>query len=213
MNVRRAWVSVSLLSLVLGAGAAGLGLLPEQPSKSGGQPTSPAAVAGPYAIDAVHSFVVFKIRHGGIGNAYGMIHGPTGSFTIDPANPSASKVEVVLKADKVSTGNQGRDDHIRRPDFFNVAEYPTMTFKSTGFKAAGANKFEVTGDMTFLGQTRPVTAMLEVIGSGPAMRGGGHAMGIEAAFTIKRSDFGNNVMIGPLGDEVTLTVAIEGVHK
>ncbi|GJQ29544.1 MAG: polyisoprenoid-binding protein [Phycisphaerae bacterium] len=198
----RAWITVSSLVLAAGVGVGGLALLPA-PAPA---PTTSAA-AGAWTVDPVHSFVVFKIRHNGAGNAYGMIHNPAGTFTIDPAKPEASSIEVTLQAEKVSTGNDGRDKHIRNPDFFNAKEYPTMKFTSTAFKSAGENAFDVTGNLTFLGQTRPITARLVTLGTGQGR--GGPVMGVEATFTIKRSDFGNKTMIGPLGDEVAITVALE----
>lgn len=199
----RAWITTSALVLAAAAGAGGLAALrPTAPTT----PTSETA-AGAWNVDPVHSFVVFKIRHSGASNAYGMIHNPTGSFTIDAAKPEASSLEVTLQAEKVSTGNDGRDKHIRSPDFFNAKEFPAITFKSKAFKSAGENTFDVTGDLTFLGQTKPVTARLAVVGTTETV------MGVEATFTIKRSDFGNTKSIGPGSDEVHLTVALEGKNK
>lgn len=199
----RAWITTSALVLAAAAGAGGLAALrPTAPTT----PTSETA-AGAWNVDPVHSFVVFKIRHSGASNAYGMIHNPTGSFTIDAAKPEASSLEVTLQAEKVSTGNDGRDKHIRSPDFFNAKEFPAITFKSKAFKSAGENTFDVTGDLTFLGQTKPVTARLAVVGTTETV------MGVEATFTIKRSDFGNTKSIGPGSDEVHLTVALEGKSK
>lgn len=205
----RAWITSSALVLAAAAGVGGLAALRPAPQPAASAP-APAA-KGAWSIDPVHSFVVFKIRHSGVANAYGMIHGPTGTLSLDAANPAASTLEVTLQSAKVSTGNEGRDKHIRNPDFFNATEFPTMTFKATGFKSAGENAYDVTGDLTFLGKTRPVTTRLTVIGTGQGR--GGPIMGVEATFTIKRSDFGNTTMIGPLGDEVAITVALEAGQK
>jgi polyisoprenoid-binding protein YceI len=168
---------------------------------------TPVMLAGEWKVDPVHSFVVFRVRHNNVANAYGMFIGPTGSFTIDGAKPESSVIEVTVQAEKVSTGVDKRDDHLRSPDFLNAREFPTITFRSTSFKSAGENAYDVTGDLTFLGQTRPVTARLHVLGTGKGQRG--EVMGAEATFTIRRSDFGNKFMVGPLGDEVHLTVALE----
>lgn len=204
----RAWITLTSLTLAAGAGIGVLAALPA-PAET----PAPTAAADTWTVDPVHSFVVFKIRHSGASNAYGMIHGPTGSFSIDAANPSASSIEVTLQAEKVDTGNDKRDQHIRSKDFFNAKEFPTISFKSTSFKSAGADKYEVAGDLTFRGETKPITATLTTIGSGKGM--GGPVMGVEATFSIKRTDFGNKKYVaeGGLGDEVTLTVALEGGKK
>ncbi|MDX2130871.1 MAG: YceI family protein [Planctomycetota bacterium] len=200
----RAWISITSLALVAGAGIATMSAIPAA------TPAPAPAAADTYTVDKVHSGVVFKIRHMGVANVYGMIHEPTGSFTIDPANPGASAIEVIVPSGKVDTGNAGRDAHIRKVDFFNAGEFPTITFKSTKFTPVSEGVYDVTGDLTFIGKTNPVTARLTVLGQGQGR--GKQIMGVEATFSIKRTDFGNstNVKDGGLSDEVWLTVALEG---
>src|SRR5262249_11217423 len=103
------------------------------------------------------------------------------------------------------------DQHLKGPDFFNVKQFPTMSFKSSKMKAVDARTYEVTGDLTLHGVTRPVTVTLERIGTAKGM-GGETRTGFETTFTIKRSDFGMKYMIPAVGDEVKVIVAVEGVQ-
>lgn len=163
-----------------------------------------------YGIDSTHSVVVFGLGHMGVARMYGTFHAPTGSYAIDFANPSASSIEVSIDAEKVDTGNSKRDDHLRNPDFFNAKEFPTITFKGTSFEKTGEKTMKVKGDLTMIGVTKPVEATLEWIGAGETMQG--MKSGIEARFSIKRSDFGMTKYLekDAIGDQVTLIVALEG---
>lgn len=208
-NKAQGWVAGGLLGAAALAGLSG-SVFSSTPARELAAPHA----EGEYKLDPVHSHVIFKIKHLGTSHAYGMIHEPTGSFTIDAADPTKSTIEVSAKVENIDTGSPKRDEHLRSGDFFSAKEFPTLTFKSTAFKSAGENKHEVTGDLTMHGVTKPITAQLHVLGSGKGMRGG-TVMGLEATFTIKRSDFGMNTYIkeGALGDEVSITVAIEGTGK
>lgn len=171
-----------------------------------------AAAAG-FKVDPVHSSVVFSIGHLGVSRAYGAFNMPKGTFLIDFANPSASAIEVTLDADKIATGIGKRDDHLRSPDFFNAKEFPAITFKSTSFEKIDATHMKVKGDLTLLKVTKPVEAALEFIGEADTAQG--HKAGLEARFSIKRSDFGMTSYLdeNAVGDEVKLVVALEGKRE
>lgn len=178
-------------------------------------PSVAAAEPATYKVDPVHSFVVFRIRHLNVGNAYGRFNEPTGTVTYDSGNPEALAFDLTIQAEKVDTGHQGRDAHLRRADFFDAKQFPTITFKSTAAKKAAdqeGEKYEVTGDLTLHGVTKPITVTVAKVGEGPGQRGA-QLSGWETRFTIKRSDFGMNFMQGPLGDEVTLVVALEAAKQ
>lgn len=166
-----------------------------------------------YQIDGVHSGVVFRIMHAGAAPFHGMFHGPSGTMTIDPSNPAATSIDVTFETSNVATGNNGRDNHLRGPDFFNAEQFPTCTFKATGAKAAANGAMTVDGELTLLGKTLPVTATITPTGEGE-FRGSTRA-GFEATLSFERSDFGMTKYIaeGTLGDEVQLTVFIEGVEQ
>ncbi len=170
----------------------------------------PAFAAENYTVDGVHSQVVFKISHMGVSNNYGVFKDIAGTFTMDGAN---SKIEVTIKADSVDTFNAKRDSHIKSPDFFNTKEFPSITFKSKSVKSTGEKTMDVSGDLTFLGVTKPVTIKVTQVGSGKGMQGEWRS-GFEGTFTIKRTDFGNKTYVegGGLGDDVSVMVNIEGIR-
>ena len=199
-------IAAGLAGLV-GAGgiAGGFGVAERAPS---------AKVASDFKIDGVHSSVIFKINHLGTSNFYGRINMAEGEFTFDPASPDSASINVTLKTDNIDSGNAQRDGHLKSPDFFDAKQFPTITFKSTGVKKVG-DGYQLTGDLTLHGQTKPITAKFVHIGEKDAGAKFGYRSGFEATFTIKRSDFGMKFMAenGMLGDEVAVTASLEGVRK
>jgi polyisoprenoid-binding protein YceI len=170
-----------------------------------------AGEAQAYAVDAVHSSVIFRVNHAGVSYFYGRFNSIEGAFTHHPDDASQISFDLKIKADSIDSNSEGRDNHLKSPDFFNAVEFPWITFKSTGVKSAGTNLYDVTGDLSLHGVTKPITARLEFVGSGE-MRGQQKA-GFDASFTIKRSDFGMSYMLSGLGDEVKLMVGLEGNAK
>lgn len=172
---------------------------------------SAAAWAGEtFVIDPVHSTVIFKNHHFNAGYVYGRFNNIGGSFTLDD-DASKSSVSATVAVDSVDTANKGRDDHLKGPDFFNAKQFPEITFKSTSVSGSG-DKLEVVGDLTLHGVTKSVTVVLNKTGLGKGMKGETRA-GLEGSFTVKRTDFGMDKMVGPSGDEVTLIIALEGVKQ
>ncbi len=170
------------------------------------------ATAETYKVDAVHSSFIFRAKHFGAGYFYGRFNDATGSIVVDDANPAKSSVEVEVKVDTVDTHDPKRDQHLKSPDFFNAKQFPVITFKSKQVKKSGKDTYEVTGDFTLHGVTRPVTAKVTRTGAGKDPFGK-YRIGFETTFTIKRSDFGMKFMIGPVGDEIRMIVSIEGVRQ
>ena len=168
--------------------------------------------ADTYAVDPVHSFAMFRIRHMNTSWVYGRINGPEGTINYDAAAPEKSSFEITLKAENIDTAVAARDNHLKSPTFFNAKEYPTLTFKSTSVKKADDTHLDVTGDLTIHGVTKSVTISLEVAGTGKDMKGK-PIIGFESTFTIKRSDFGMKEFAGVVGDEVRITVAMEADQK
>ena len=166
-----------------------------------------------YKVDPVHSSTVFRIQHANLGYVWGRINDPGGTFVLDAADPAKSTFNLELQVANVDTHNDKRDAHLKSPDFFNAKQYPTITFKSKSVKAGvAANMLEVTGDLTLHGVTRSVTIPVELTGKGEFPPGSQRA-GVEATFTVKRSEFDMKNMVGPVGDEVRLIVALEGVKQ
>ena len=170
-----------------------------------------AVAAEMYAADGVHSSLVYRVKHMNTSFFWGRFNSIAGAFTLDETNPAESRFEFQVKADSVDTGIPKRDLHLKSPDFFNVVQYPTIAFKSQSVTKSG-DDYEVTGDLTLHGVTKPVKVKVVPTGKAKDQRGTPIA-GIEATFTIKRSDFGMTNMVGPIGDDVWITVGIEGKRK
>ena len=170
-----------------------------------------AVVAGTYNLDARHASVIARIGHGG-GTSYSTFRFGTvgGSLTVDPANPSASKISVTIDPKSITSNVAGFGDELGGERFLNAGKFPQATFTSTSVKANGA-KAEVTGDLTLMGQTKPVTAHVELVGSGKSMQGKA-VVGFTGTAKFKRSDYGFNAMVGPIGDEVELLIDVEFVQ-
>jgi polyisoprenoid-binding protein YceI len=171
------------------------------------------ALADDYKVDPVHSTVLFRIGHAGVGQFWGRFNDPAGTFTLDEADPAKSSFNIEIKVANVDTHNEQRNGHLKSPDFFNEKQFPTITFKSTSVKkGAAGNTLEVTGDLTIHGVTKSVTAAVELTGKGEFPKGTPRA-GVEAVLNIKRTDFEMKNMVGPVGDDVRLVVSMEGVKQ
>jgi len=171
-----------------------------------------ALAADTYEIDGAHSQVIFKVKHLGVSYQYGRFNDISGQVVYDEKNPAKSSVEISIKAQSADTANEKRDTHLKGPDFFNAAQFPLLTFKSKSVKKTQENAFEVTGDLTVKGVTKPLTFNFTRTGAGPDPWGK-YRSGGEAAFAIRRSDFGITYMPDALGDEVQLLLTFEGVRK
>jgi polyisoprenoid-binding protein YceI len=171
-----------------------------------------ARAADQYKIDGIHSAVVFRIKHLNVGYAYGRFNDIAGVVVIDEQNPAGCAFDIQVKSDSIDTANAKRDGHLRSTDFLNTKEFPTISFKSKEVKLAKANTYEVTGDLTFHGVTKPLTIQLQRVGSG-ADPFGGYRTGFETNFTIRRSEFGMSGMQNALSDDIWLLVSFEAVKQ
>jgi polyisoprenoid-binding protein YceI len=156
--------------------------------------------------------MMFRIKHASASNFYGRFNNITGSLMLDD-DAGKNSFTVQIQAESVDTGNAQRDQHLKGPDFFNAKQFPTITFKSTQVKKSGDDSFDVTGDLTLHGETKPVTTKVTKTGTGKNF--GKAVVGMEANLTIKRADFGVGTKFGPevLGDEVQITVSLEAAKK
>lgn len=169
------------------------------------------ALAADYAIDPVHTFANFRIKHMGVSYSYGRFDFPEGTVSYDPAAPEKTTLSITIKIDNVNTGVEKRDTHLKSASFFNVKDFPTMTFVSTSAKKVDENNLEVTGDLTIHGVKKSVTVKLEISGTGEFQ--GKKLIGFETTFDIKRSDFGMTEMIPGAGDEVRINFSLEAGAK
>ena len=171
-----------------------------------------SALADEFAVDGVHSSVVFKIKHGGVSYFYGSFAAVDGKFRIDINEPSNTVIDVAVDTGSVNSNNTRRDGHLKSPDFFNADQFPKLTFKSTGATSGADGMVMVTGDLSYRGQTKSITVPVDVTGEAESRRG--MRQGFHSEFTFKRSDFGGSYGIenGSLGDEVTIIVSLQGVR-
>ena len=142
-----------------------------------------------WEIDPAHSEVLFSVRHAMITTVRGHFNVISGTLHIDEQNPENSSVDAQADASSIDTRDERRDGHLKSPDFFDVAKYPTITFKSTKVESAGGNEYNVTGDLTMHGVTKPVTFKAEYAGQGKDAFGTQRA-GLSAKTRINREDWG-----------------------
>ncbi len=172
-----------------------------------------------WQIDPAHSAAHFSVRHLMISNVRGEFTKLSGTAVIDPTNPAASSVEVTIDATSVNTREPQRDEHLRSADFFDVANHPTLTFRSKRVQAKGADEIKLIGDLTIRGVTKEVS--FDVEGPTPAVKDpwGNIRAGITATAKINRKDFGvafnaltetGGVVVG---DEVKITIEAELIQQ
>src|SRR5687768_8669839 len=148
---------------------------------------SAAAAPETLVIDRVHSDASFRVRHF-VSNVRGRFTDFSGTVVADAAKPEASSVEFTVKTASIDTDQANRDKHLQSADFFDAEKFPEITFKSTGVRPAGKDKFDVTGNLTMHGVTRQVTLPVTYLGSVGTGKDAKH--GFEATTTINRKDYG-----------------------
>ncbi len=171
----------------------------------------PASAVDRLEIDPAHTNIAFMIDHLG----YSMTLGRFAAFDIalafDQNQVANSSLNVTVKTDSLSTFHAKRDEHLRSPDFFNTAEFPEMTFVSTAIEQTGEKTGRVTGDLTLLGVTRPVTLDVTFNKAAPHPFNKKMTVGFSARGMLKRSDFGMAYGLPAVGDEVQLIIEAEAV--
>jgi polyisoprenoid-binding protein YceI len=180
--------------------------------------TTPTTAPARWTLDPAHSEVGFRVRHMMVSWTKGRFGAFSGTVVLDDAHPERSTVEVSIEAASIDTREPQRDQHLRSADFLDVERHPRIAFRSTAVTPAGGGAFEVRGELTIRGVTRPVT--LEVEGLGPAHRDpwGGVRRGAQARTRIDRKDFGlvwNGVLEAGgvlVGDEVRIELEVELVQ-
>ena len=176
--------------------------------------TTTALPTGTWNVDPSHSRVGFRVKHLGISNVRGEFREFDGQLVID--EDGTVKASGSVKVDSIDTGEGDRDGHLKSPDFFDAATYPELTFESTSVTAIDEDTWEITGDLTMHGITKPITLKAEVGGAGPDPFGG-ERVGLEATADVSRSDYEMkfNQALGTgnaiVSDKVKLDLDIEAV--
>jgi polyisoprenoid-binding protein YceI len=174
---------------------------------------APSRAADNYTIDPDHSGVHFKISHIGLSWIYGRFDSYSGAFSIDPEDAGKCTFEMKINSESIDTNNKMRDNHLRSPDFFNVKQFPAVSFESTGVKAI-QDGYEVTGNLTLHGVTKPVTFAL-LGGKKAEFPPGVPRTGYSTELIIKRSEFGvgKAQFANALGEDVHVAISFEGKAK
>lgn len=174
---------------------------------------SASAQVQTWQIDPNHTAAQFSVRHMGISTVRGAFTKVSGTAQYDPANLSKTSIDATIDASSVDTRVSMRDNDLRSANYFDVEKYPTITFKSKSVQPAGEGKLKIVGDLTIHGVTKEVT--LDVDGpSAPVTdpRGNSH-VGASASTKINRKDFGVGGATSMVGEDITITIDVELLHK
>ncbi|MEE8287813.1 MAG: YceI family protein [Nitrosomonadaceae bacterium] len=169
---------------------------------------SVSAATETYTIDPSHTYTHFAVSHLGFSTMRGRFDKTSGKLTIDHVAKVGS-VDVIIETASLNTGLKKRDAHLRSPDFFNTAEFPKATYKSTMVKFNGNTPTTVEGNLTLLGVTKPVTLAITAFKCGKNPMNQKAMCGIDATANMKRSNFGMNYALPGVGDNLKLTIEIE----
>jgi polyisoprenoid-binding protein YceI len=177
--------------------------------------TIPGYLTGTWQIDPTHSDVSFSVRHMMVSKVRGQFADFSGTI-VTGTEPTDSSVTASISLDSIDTRNEQRDNHIRSADFFDVNQFPTMTYRSTGLVDNGDGSWTLDGELSLHGVTKNVPLKLEVNGFAADPYGGQRA-GFSASTELSRNDFGIDISLPMdgggvvVGDKVAITLEIEAV--
>ncbi len=166
-----------------------------------------------YAFDEAHTQILFFVDHLGFSMSQGEFHDYDGSITLDRDNPANSSVNVAIKTASIDMDHEKWDAHMKNEDFFHVEQYPEMTFESASVNVTGEDTAELTGDLTLLGVTKPVTLNVTHNKSGEHPFSGEYVAGFSATGEIKRSEWGMDYGLPGVGDTVHIRLEVEAVRQ
>lgn len=177
--------------------------------------------AADFVSDPAHTFAVWRATHADVSYTFGTFDEFTANLTYDAAAPEESAIEFTILTESVDSGmdlpdtegdGAARDGHLRSPDFFDVAQFPTIDFVSTGVTAIDDTNLEVTGNLTVHGVTNEITIEVEKTGEGQNQNGD-NLVGFYSEFMIDRTDYGMNNLLQAAGPEVLMMISFEGVEQ
>jgi polyisoprenoid-binding protein YceI len=171
---------------------------------------SASLAAADYSVDPDHAAALFVAGHFGVSHIYGQFTEVKGTFAIG-SDAAKDSFNITVTASTLFTHNEKRDQHLKGPDFFDINQFPTLSFKSTAVAGTDDKTLSVTGDLTIHGVTKPVTVKVTKVGEGEVFKS--QRVGYESTFVIKRSDYGITALPGAVGEDVTIIIAVEGIKK
>lgn len=179
-------------------------------------PVESQAEPADFVLDPDHTYITFFVSHLGFSDMAGMFRKSEGSFTYDEEAKELKSATITVKTDSVFSNHDKRDQHLRGADFLNVGEFPEMTFVASKAEKTSDTEGKVTGDLTLLGVTKPITLDVTFNKAGNYPFGDGHyALGFDAVGSFKRSDFGMSYGVDGniVGDEIKLVIGVEGIRQ
>ena len=196
--------------LGLGAGAALFtAALTVNPAASQAEPAD-------FVLDPAHTYITFFVSHLGYSDMPGMFLESEGGFSYDEDAKELKSAQITVQTDSVFTNHDERDGHLRSADFLNTGEFPEMTFTATKAEKLSDTEGKITGDLTLLGVTKPITLDVTFNKAANYPFGDGHyALGFDATGSFKRSDFGMTYGVDGdiVGDEIKLVIGAEGIRQ
>lgn len=195
-------VKISKVSIVIAALAAASTVLAAPAG-----PTFASVKAGTYKVESYHTQVGFSLSHFGFTNYSGLFSGATGSLHLDPANPSANRIEVTIPVQTVLTTVPVLTEELKGEKWFDAAKFPQATFTSTNVTIGADGAATISGTLTLHGVTKPIVLHAHFMGAGVNPIDKMYTVGFQASGTIKRTDFGVSLYAPALGDDVELTIA------
>jgi polyisoprenoid-binding protein YceI len=198
--MRRTFVALTLAGLA----AAGIAIA-QMPTEVPGKPDPKGVVAGNYKIEPLHTQIGFSVIHLGYNPYMGLFSRVSGTLVLDPANPTAAKLDVTIPVDSIYTTVDELTKGLKGADWFDTAKYPTARFVSTKVEVRGTEA-QISGNLTLHGVTKPITIQARFVGAGNHPMTKAPAVGFEGRSVIKRSDFGVSNGIPFVTDEVNLTI-------
>jgi polyisoprenoid-binding protein YceI len=169
--------------------------------------TAAKVPAGTYNVEPYHTRILFAVSHMGFTTWYGNFSSASGTLNFDPKNPAKSALSVSFPTDSVSTTNTKLDGELKSPMWFDAAQFPTITFKSTKIIVISHGKGVIEGDLTFHGVTHPVTLTAHFNGGGTNPLDKKYTIGFEATGSLSRAEFGVKTYEPLIGDKVELLLS------
>ncbi len=170
-----------------------------------GAPDLTRVAAGSYAADPGHTQVAWSLNHFGFTTYDGLFGGATGTLTLDPGRTAATKVDITIPIAGLVTTVPALNEHLKSPDFFDAAKFPTATFTSTNVTLKGTTA-RIAGTLTLHGVSKPVVLDATFVGAGTNPGSKKATVGFAATTRVKRSDFGMTFLLPALGDDVDLHI-------
>jgi len=169
--------------------------------------------SGLYTLDSSHGYITFTYSHLGFSNPRVGFNSFDAKLELDSDAPENSTIGVTIDASSIDSRVAEFNEHLNSSDFFNTAEHPTITFESTKVETTGDNTFDVTGNLTILGTTKPVTLAATINKAANHPMKDVPTVGVSASARIKRSEWGLGAYVPAVSDEVVLSIEVELLAK